>query len=491
MFREFCQGERRLNNKERFLLVTNLYHSRNGLAIYRQGLSHFDNSDHPYPPKDRELIGSVDKYKYTPQNCKHCPCPYANECEHPTNILQLIRLRKNDCRKIEEVQNTKSLTDVRNDVKMALETILVGNAQVKDLSILRADCGVGKTQVLLELLPRLDHICIAFPTHRLAKEAYERFITLTNCHSYFLWPERPQLPNELQLELEKNESIGVSKTKEIYETALDHEEVQQDGGWISEIFHFLTAYTQVFHQSRIFCTHEKAVQLISKGTGLISTFVFDEDPMKSLFKIEQVHLEDVTTIVKRLTASETKLPEVVECLENVLSAEPNTLVIPKDFTFPRDIFNDIVREADISSPVGSLLDCTGYIKPQLFIGEALKDVACISHRSLDEKYKYVITSATPILPLYEKAYGDRVNFVDTCPVKLQGKLYLHRERSYSKSSILAMGKEFVPAVEGMMLDYGLDGVITHKDCTVIDSKAVLKGSKGRASDIDFWCQRGF
>ncbi len=83
-----------------------------------------------------------------------------------------------------------------------------------------------------------------------------------------------------------------------------------------------------------------------------------------------------------------------------------------------------------------------------------------------------------------------MNFVDTCPVKLQGNLCLHRERSYFKSSIPAMGKDCAPAVEGMMLDYGLDGVITHMEGAVVDSEAVLKGSKGRVPVIAFWCQRG-
>jgi hypothetical protein len=54
-----------------------------------------------------------------------------------------------------------------------------------------------------------------------------------------------------------------------------------------------------------------------------------------------------------------------------------------------------------------------------------------------------------------------------------------------------MGKDFAPVVDGMMLDYGLDGGITHKDGAVIDSEAVLEGGKGYAGDIDFWCQRGF
>ena len=139
------------------------------------------------------------------------------------------------------------------------------------------------------------------------------------------------------------------------------------------------------------------------------------------------------------------------------------------------------------------MDCTGYIKPQFEIGNALKDVACISHRPLDKKYKYVIASATPILPLYQKAYGDRVNFVGTTPVELQGKLYLHRERSFSKSSVLEMGKEFAHAVEGFVEQYQLDGVITHKDfVTTVDSKASLKGSKGEVSVIStFGATEGF
>lgn len=48
----------------------------------------------------------------------------------------------------------------------------------------------------------------------------------------------------------------------------------------------------VLRQSRVFRTLEKALQLLSKGTGPISPFLLDEDPMKSLFKIRQVHLED-------------------------------------------------------------------------------------------------------------------------------------------------------------------------------------------------------
>ena len=98
-----------------------------------------------------------------------------------------------------------------------------------------------------------------------------------------------------------------------------HEDAQQDGGWKSEISHFFKRLYPVLRQSRIFCSVEIALQLLSKGTGPISPFVFDEDPMKSLFKIGQVHLEDVKTIVMRVTKAEPLMPEVMEVSATPLS----------------------------------------------------------------------------------------------------------------------------------------------------------------------------
>jgi hypothetical protein len=139
-----------------------------------------------------------------------------------------------------------------------------------------------------------------------------------------------------------------------------------------------------------------------------------------------------------------------------------------------------VKEADISTPVQNLLDCTGYIKPSFGPTEEPSEVYCITQRPLPENYKYLIMSATPILPLYQKAYGDRLNFIDTSPVKLKGQLYLHRERSYSKSCIQRLGLDFPSRVGEIMENFGLDGVITHKDCvSETDSKRVVKGSKGK------------
>ena len=161
-------------------------------------------------------------------------------------------------------------------------------------------------------------------------------------------------------------------------------------------------------------------------------------------------------------------------------SEVETLVIPEDTPFSYTDLNRIVKDTDISSPVLNLLDCTGYIKPSFGPTEEATDVYCITQRPLPDRYKYVIMSATPILPLYEKAYGNRLTFVDTPPVKLKGQLYLHREKSYSKACIQAMGKDFVPRVEEIVDKFGMDGVITHKEyASETDSKRVVKGTDGK------------
>ncbi len=481
LFREFQDGDRRLGKLERRIVLSNIFGYRNGLTVYRDGLSHFQagyDVEDPYPEKDADLIYSAKKYNWKPERC--ASCPYSDSCTHGTNLIEHVRLRRNSCRKVEEPQSAVSLKEARVEVRNALETILVDERAIKNLSILRADCGVGKTQVLLKLLSQLDNICLAFPTHRLAQEAYERYKSLGSGVSYFLWPDRPRLPKQLQEELAVADKLGVTATKEIYERATECEEVIADSTWASQIESYLSAYTDVHKQSRVFCTHEKAVRLIQSKNGLLHTFVFDEDPMKSLFNIDAIKLADVESVIKRLIWSDTPSKPTVNALQNVVDADKDSLVIPDNIPYAGIDMSQVVKESGVTTPVHHLLDCTGYIKPEFGPTEEPTDVYCITERPLPDRNKYVILSATPILPLYEKAYGDRLQFIDTQPVELKGQLYLHRERSYSKSCIQALGKDFVPRVEELVQEFGLDGIITHKEFTSeSDSERVVKGSESK------------
>lgn len=478
LFREFHKGERRLPKLERRILLCNLRTFRNGLPTYREGLSHFGaDSDYPdpYPFEDRDLIDCANHYDFLPEGC--CNCPYSNECTHGTNLIQQIRLRQGACRIVEEPFTKVSLEVARAELAQATDDIFRQNLSVRDFSIVRAECGIGKTEVLLRLLLVLDRICISFPTHRLAQEAFERYKSLDNGGSFFLWPERPRLPQNLQSELRVNDKIGLFKTRSIFEAALQHPEVNQDTIWTSAIEDYLEAYISIHQQTRVFCTHEKALHLIDNGTSRIDTFVFDEDPMRSLFKIDQIALEDVQATIAHLKSLPEIPTDVVARLEDVQNCEPNILAIPDTISIPYGSLESYLPSEGVHTPVLSLVDCTGYIKPKWNSESTVDDVYCITHRALPEKYKYVMLSATPILPLYQKAYGDRVKVWDISSIEKKGKLFLHRDRSFSKRSILDMGKDFVTEVEGYVESHGLDGVITFKELSASQGSGyTLKGS---------------
>lgn len=227
LFREFHKGERRLGQRERRLLLCNLRTFRNGLPIYREGLSHFGpDSNYPDPyTDDQDLIDCANDYDFLPEGCSNCP--YNNECSHGTNLIQQIRLRQGACRIVEEPSTKVSLDVARAELTEATDEIFCQNLPVRDFSIIRAECGIGKTEALLRLLPVLDRICISFPTHRLAQEAFDRYKSLDNGGSFFLWPERPRLPQNLHSELGVNDKIGLFKTRSIFEAALQHPEVNK------------------------------------------------------------------------------------------------------------------------------------------------------------------------------------------------------------------------------------------------------------------------
>lgn len=479
LFREFHQGERRLGKRQRRIVLSNLRWFRNGMTIYREGLAHFDsNSTHPdpYSLDDRNLVSCAERYNFNPEGCSNCP--YHTECNHHTNLIQQIRLRKGACRIVDTPTPRVSLDVARIEVKDSLDQILIQNAAVNDFSIVRADCGVGKTEAVLNLLPQLDGVGVAFPTHKLAQEAFERYLSLGTGVSYFLWPERPALPESFQRELEWQDRIGLPRAQEVYEAALESREVQASSEWVCAIEGYLEAYRGIHGQSRIFCTHEKAVRLMNGGNSRIKTWIFDEDPMQCLFKIGQIALTDIESTIGQFKNAPGVPQKVVELLENVRDCECNILKIPDDTSVPYGSLDSFLAKNDISTPVLSLLDCTGYIKPQWKEEQEAKDIYCITHRSLPSNCKFIILSATPIVPLYEKAYGERAKLWNISPVKSQGRLVLHRGRSFSKRGIADLGKSFITMVEEFVESYRLDGLITYKDWAKSNhSRSILKGSE--------------
>lgn len=476
LLREFHDGVRRLSNPERRLLLSNLRWLRNGLPIYREGLDHFLNTEceDPYPAGDEELLRCAKWYDFKPESCSNCS--YSPLCDHGSNLLQKIRLAQNGCRKVEEPKKRISLSEARESLETIMKDALT-SLGAGEVGIVQAPCGVGKTEYLLREIYNLNNVCVAFPTHRLAREAHARYQSIHGKSDVVLWPERPRLPEEFQLEVDRRDRSGLSGVREIFQNALNHPDVMVDPAWAGEIEHYLEASVKIHGQHKVFCTHEKALRLMEGKSTPVELFVFDEDPIGNLMQIDSIPIASLQSIQDLLPTLTGFPPEIATLVENSITCPVNVVLVPEKISCSEARIRKGMPTEEQAAILTRLSRCSGYIRPELPFGTNLDEIHYITHRNLSTDYKSLILSATPILPLYTRLYENRLKSWEIPPVTLKGKLFLHRRKSYSKSCIRELGSQFVNQVQGFVDDLNLDGIITFKEQKAENgAESVLKGT---------------
>ena len=475
---DFISGRSRVAHNDRMILATNLHQLDRGIAWYKTGLKNFADSNDPYPPGDTGILKSVEDYGYHPQGCNSCP--YADSCNHQTNLLQQIPRGKSQIQKIGKDVVLAPIQESRSKLEMAVGECLMWKDSKGKIHIIQSDCGLGKTENLLQLLPQLDNICVCFPTHKLAREAYRRY----GRGDYFLWPEPPELPDDLKEKLALNYAIGLSGQQKIYKQALEHDEIKNTPNRRKKIKAYIKAVKNIHDATRIFTTHEKAHHLIAKGNTNISTYVFDEDPLNSILRSSQVKLNDVKKFIEHVAGLQKndEYQPVLDYLWKMLSLKPNVVRTPDcEGVAPKALYKLIQKASGmLESPVGRLFDCDGMIQGRYANGFKSDSIQCVTQRSLPEDKNVVILSATPIRVMYEGLYGDRVDFVDLAGTEKKGKIVVHPDYSYSRSSILSQGKKFAAQIVKGVEEHDLAGVITFLD--LVEKKGgkdYLVGSSGK------------
>ena len=256
----------------------------------------------------------------------------------------------------------------------------------------------------------------------------------------------------------------------LYQDALKTSEVTTNLAWESEIRKYLDAIEKVHYQPMVFTTHEKALQI---GNPKIGTYVFDEDVFGSLVRITVVRKKDAIA-VRDTTGKGNGNKDVAihNHLDGTLQSGDGIVCTIQPMRYSQKALHKVLlAEQSVSSPVEALFTGLAY----LIEGDT---VYVLEREHLREDHKYVILSATANETIYRKLFGDRLEFVDLSGTQQQGKLILHPERSYSKSSIQGKTADFVSAVVRDVQMYTLDGIICFKDLAVEkDGRTLLKGTE--------------
>lgn len=419
---DFWSGRRRVSHTLRFLLASNLFQWQNGHIFYQKGI----HARADYRPDD-EIWRSVVRYEYKPAGCDKCP--YAEQCNHPANIVGLLRRRHKHIYRVGWWESHVTLSAARE--RLASELGRCFNAQGPGVTVIRAETGVGKTELLLNM--NLQGVCLAFPTHALAAEAYERFRAgqPPQRAEAVLWPKRPKLPSPFRERIRRNDAIGQSSAA-VFREALNDPEVAENDELGDEIRAYLKAHNDIHTASTVFCTHERALYLDNPN---INHMVFDEDMLHCAIRVHSCSNDDVCKLLAALrrhgadAQASQALEAVVTAPQDVLNPGVGLRVSPGE----RRKLADAVPKGVSANPL-SLLQADYFIS-SCDTNNGRNTITSVTKRLPPSRYTTTILSATADDNMYRQLFGPDCAMVKIPRVKPHGRIILHPEKSYSKSAI--------------------------------------------------------
>ncbi|MCK5862498.1 MAG: hypothetical protein KAH38_08435, partial [Candidatus Hydrogenedentes bacterium] len=448
LIEELFTGERHLHHNERRILITNLQYKEGGIKWFEEGLEKRDD----YIPDT--LIEDAKGYAMKPEGCNHCI--HDETCDHKTNLLQQLHIKKRECRKIKPSPLRMPLAETRQQLSNTITECM--SSKENKVFVIKCDTGVGKTELLLK--QPLDGVCVAFDTHKLKEEAYRR--RNGTGRDVYMWPEPPLLPDDIQGKVQECYVVGVGSTTGLYREALNHKDIKGNKKREMEINGYLKALKDVHIKSSVFATHEKAYQL--QKNPYLHTFVFDEDFTKTMIRIDQVTFDDIERIRKMIRGSEDESDREIDAyLKSILRVPSRITHINPLPQYSEKRLHNLLFNASkhLSSPIEILFTCNAYRKDTP-TPKAAENVYCITRKTLREDKKFIVLSATADEEVCRMLFGDRLEFFDFSGTELQGRVICHTTPSYSKSHISRNVNGFVDVVIQHQQKYGFDGIITHK-----------------------------
>jgi hypothetical protein len=395
--------------------------------------------------------------------CEAMGCPYIKECTCPgASISVLLPRRRGEIRRIEPAMPGVPLEESRERLHDVWEQ--VRTAENRDIHLVLVDCGVGKTHALLE--HPLDRMFVAAPTHRLKNEHLKRY----PYDGYLAWPEIPDLPGRFGEAMSQRHATGIGRSADIVRECLKTGDTLP-ADVRTACLTYLEAEEAIETAPLVFCTHEKALTTVN---DVIDTVVFDEDPLNTVLRSEDVKAEDLDALASFLEhQGDTNLLEMASYVRWVLTLGKGIRRRRRTF-FLDNVVKLIAREdyPRLGSPAHVLFLC------QVFEKRPDGDLVCTQLRPLPSD-KVVILSASANMAFYQALYGDRVRVYDLRGTALRGRIIQHPERSYSKMSLQNLtDQELVQRIEEDVRRYGLEGVIVYKRLKEANGQgAFIRGSR--------------
>lgn len=427
LFEELVAGNRRLGHMELFGLLTNFVRIKGGQTELLKAMESYpDLYGRKILITKRDMDYAV-KNNYKPMNCENY-CPYTNNCNHGANILQTIKPPKHTIIKIDDkIPTLVSLEEACQDFNTKFYDIV--SSDQAEISIIRAQTGIGKTHTYLDYMRTSNTPCIiAVPTNKLKDEVYNK--ALGTGISVIKTPSIEELKEILPFDV---------KEKIMYLYAIGNEEAVNfylrecgKNKGLSIIREYFKELEKVYtFEGHIITTHAKLLHM--KSDVLENRkIIIDEDIIKDIMKIESIPINAVRSFIH----SQGIEFRIKKKLKIILSHCKQDKVY---FSSPPMMF-DLEARIDFFKRIEKMgiwikNNILGLCRASTFYFDG-KNIHYIHEQSLQDRFKYTILSATANQTIYEKFFhNSAVKFYQCKEAAYIGTVYEYHDQTYSRYCI--------------------------------------------------------
>lgn len=426
LYQDFVDGSVWLYHNQLFGIASNLIQIKGGEKKFLEILNSENNKQYiPYTQKDWMFyINYLEKANYNAMNCSNF-CPYCDDCLHGRNMIDQLKIKKNEIIKINE---GKYVSIHAAEASLEESFLNAQSSQDNCIHLIRAQTGLGKSTTYLKYLNNSDKpYIIAVPTNDLKNEILSKAI----CKGYNNVIATPSLPEDLPKYIKDKiynlYSIGASRNVIKFIKKLAEEEN------IKELLDYIEGLNKAYNfDGHIITTHAR---LLTFPKAMLNRYnvIIDEDIIRNLLKNEQVKIRDLDMILKSSTISQSIKDRIIDI---IYDTDNNTYkkVAPLKATFIQSDIKQMISKK-INSNVVEFLNANVIFKSVkddcMFNSESI--VHYLVKKTLPNK-KFIIMSATADEELYYQHFGkDRVKVYNCEKAKYKGKLNQYYEKTCSRT----------------------------------------------------------
>lgn len=447
LFNEFETGIRELHHNELFGIANNLINAETGAKRFIKILE-----KHPeYYSKDE-----IDRWHshlkfgkengYLPMHCDKY-CPYYDKCDHGTNILATVKVKRGTISRLANYQEEYYLIEeVQQDLEEALKRAV--DAEDTRWYIIKAQTSMGKTETYLNMMQSSEkRFLIVVPTNKLKQDvrrrAKEKGIDVMITPS--LDEIKDEIPDHIWQQIQFLRSTGQHVRMHLYINEVAFEEhVDCLQKYLKQLYRFEK------YEGNVITTHRKLLTMNKKELNKYDVVIIDEDIISSSIITNQCEIP-ITTLKKVLKKVLKKIEQGNDCIKykSIVIKIRRLLKMSKEYTqiklsgFEWDCEEEKEIKNEDMDDILALADIPSFCLSEYFIYRKASEEEHLSEDSIIflkpwkfvEK-KYIMVSATVDKDICEYCFGKQnLKFHECKQAKYTGILNQYYQKSMSRNVI--------------------------------------------------------